>query len=598
MLYYNRPFPIVYKVNETSFKGYMNIIAGFQVLIYKNPLNPPEILEMTQKDDQWQALYTLSDTTVKMILIAFQAKDSLGLRYDKLVDNNNGEYWDVLVQAGGIPVKGAHQARALSYSGMGGTRTKNPKRAYEEIKKEIKLYPNNLSARTLLYSILLSLRVDDYDIKRDIEREIDSILDERPDQESVMNFAITGYRMIGETDKAQKIESDLIQRNPGGHQAAMNTLNQIMEMEDTETRTQSLENFLVEFPESRLIEFALYGLATATIELDDSTKMIDIGDKLMEKATTPNAASGLAGIAGVLSEKMFQLSRASAYAEKALVLTRSAKSSTPPSGFSPEEWEQQLNATEARYRDILGWIYVQQGRLNQGLDELREAVKGTSQPGVYYHLASALERSGTEDEALLNYARAVAFGGEIGDLAYQSFYDLWLRAERDTTEITAFIERETEWIKNNFEKRILSQRAVRPAPDFELEDMDGAWVRLSDQKESIVLLCFWATWSQSSWEMLKDIHDLARTYGQDVLFLTIATDMEYDKIEDYVRKRRLFLPVLLNDGTDQDYQLQGVPTVFVIDEKRNIHFEHKGYQPQIKEMLTVELEDLMSAQNK
>ena len=145
---------------------------------------------------------------------------------------------------------------------------------------------------------------------------------------------------------------------------------------------------------------------------------------------------------------------------------------------------------------------------------------------------------------------------------------------------------------------MLSQRNVRPAPDFELEDRNGRGVRLSDQKGTIVVLCFWASWSQSSWDMLKSLHTLSRTYGQDILFLTIATDVEYSTVNDYVKKRKIYLPVILNDGIDQDYGLHGVPTLFVIDAEGNIHFEHRGYQPEIMEMLTIELEDLIASGKK
>jgi tetratricopeptide (TPR) repeat protein len=598
-LYYGRPFLIKYELDKSPLEKYAQNIRGISALIFTNPLNPPEILDMEFMEHRWQAYYTLTDTSVKMLLFAFQAKDSLGLRNEDLLDNNGGEYWDALVYGqDGTPVRGAHQARALSYTGMGGWRGKDLRQAYTEIKNELSVFPDNLPARSLMYSIVLSLNEYDSTTRRKIEREIDSYLDEHPDDEQIVNFAINAYRMIGLTDKAKDLEDKLVERNPKSNQAAMKSLDEIMKLEDTEVRAERLGAFLDEFPDSRLTEFALSGLATATIEQDDSTEMVSIGDRLMEKASTPISANSLAGLAGVLSEKGYQLARASAYASKALSLILSAKTSPRPPEMSDEEWQNRLQTTEARFRDILGWIYVKQGKTADGLSELREAVKGTSQPGVYLHLASALERSGDTDESLLNYARAAAYEGEIGEMAYQDFYELWTRAGKDTSQIRIFLDREAEWIKNHYKRRVLAERNVRPAPDFELEDMNGRWVRLSDQKGTIVVLCFWASWSRSSWDMLKALHTLSRTYGQDILFLTIATDVEYSTVNDYVKKRNIYLPVVLNDDTDQDYGIQGVPTLFVIDAEGNIHFEHRGYQPEIMEMLTIELEDLIASGKK
>ena len=64
-------------------------------------------------------------------------------------------------------------------------------------------------------------------------------------------------------------------------------------------------------------------------------------------------------------------------------------------------------------------------------------------------------------------------------------------------------------------------------------------------------------------------------------------------LDRFLKDKQVELPILYNDGTDKDYGLQGVPTVFVIDAKGNIHFEHRGYKPDIKEILSIELEDLL-----
>jgi len=321
--------------------------------------------------------------------------------------------------------------------------------------------------------------------------------------------------------------------------------------------------------------------------------MVTIGDRLLEKSTSPSAASALAGIAGVLSEKQTELDRAIAYAKSAITIIRSTQSSTKPPEISPTEWSEQLRTTEARYRDILGWAYLQQGKVIQGLSELREAVKGTSQPGVYYHLAAALQKSGDVDEALVNYGRAVAFGGEIGNMAYDVFYDLWMQSQKNPEEMDAFLDEQAEWIEENYRERVLSQRSIRSAPDFELQDLSGGWVRLSDQKGNVILLCFWASWSKSSRLLLQELQNLTDSYGMDVLFLTITTDVNLTTIEEFVHKNQLNLPVLLNEETDQDYGLRGVPTLFVIDSEGSIHFEHKGYRPDIREILKIEFEDLL-----
>jgi putative PEP-CTERM system TPR-repeat lipoprotein len=58
-----------------------------------------------------------------------------------------------------------------------------------------------------------------------------------------------------------------------------------------------------------------------------------------------------------------------------------------------------LAPTSPRIQDIYGWILVTEGRANEGLPYLREAVSRDSDPYLRYHLASALVEVGRSDEA-------------------------------------------------------------------------------------------------------------------------------------------------------------------------------------------------------
>jgi hypothetical protein len=58
-------------------------------------------------------------------------------------------------------------------------------------------------------------------------------------------------------------------------------------------------------------------------------------------------------------------------------------------------------------------------------------------------------------------------------------------------------------------------------------------------------------------------------------------------------KNKIIFPVLINNGTDKDYRLQGVPMLFLIDGLGNIQFEHRGYRPDIGQNLTIELNSLL-----
>ncbi len=596
MVHYGEPFSI--QIDLSTFQNGGLIQSGNQlnVLIYTNLLDVPDIMEMQKKGGIWETFYTLTDTSVKMLMVAFQVEDSINQKSVLLIDKEGHLYWDLLVtNNANMPVRGAHEIRALSYTGLAGLRDEDLNLAIQETEQELKLYPENTSARSLLYTILLKKNGYSNSIRNQIKKEIDEILYKNPNDESIMNFAISGYRMIGEMDIAQSIENELIEQNPKGEQASMKAFNDIMEIQNTLNRAEQLNDFLIQFPDSPLKELVLSNLASALIELDDLTQLIEIGDQLLKVSSSPTAASGLAGIAGVLSEKQIELNRALVYVDRALSLIRSTQISEPPPEISEKEWEERYRVTEARYRDILGWIYFQQGKMESGITELERAVQGTSQPGAYYHLARVLQQYGKTEEAILNYARAATFEGEFGDMAYEAYSNLWHQFKPETEDMDLFLDQQKEWMENSYRDKVVSQRMIRHAPDFELYNLKNEWISLSDQKGSVVLLCFWATWSSSSELFLQTLEELYETLGQEILFLTIAVDMEQLDVRDYVIQHRITLPVLFNEETDEDYQLQGVPTLFLIDKNGEIHFEHKGYRPDMDRLLKIEVEDLLSS---
>jgi len=586
------------------------------VLVYEDLLQPPKMLEMHKRRDVWAAEYVLSDTSVKMILLAFQALDGSGKPIPECVDNKNDKYWSRMVtDENEKPVRGANMAEALSYTGLGNLRETDLDAAMEYLEKELSLYPDNYSALKLKYSILFRKFEYSSYIRQKIDEEVTRLVDEKPYSEKILNFALEIYKMIGNNEKVEEIEERIIHLNPKGDRAATRRLNVIMNIEDPAARLDSLEMFLQDFPDSRFREIVLSGISTAAIEINDFEKMKEVGDMLLTTANQPAGAGSLAGIAGILTEKRKDLKRAVQYAEKALDLAVSfAKKKSPPE-ISEKDWEEQNQRLQARYKDVLGWALYNYGKPAEGLRYLKEAAEVMPQSSTYYHYGKALlmeEGAGIKyaiqkpdsakeyvtitaglEEALEYLAGAVAFGGQKGDEAYDLLEIVWLKAGRDTTELSSLIEKQTKRVEEELQQRILAKRDIRPAPDFDLETLNGDWVRLSDQKGTVIVLTFWATWSKSSLKMLNEQVKLADVYGDSVLFITISTDFDWRRAADFVRKTRFPLPVLLNDETDEKYGLHGVPAVFVIDKKLNIHFDHKGYSQNIKEVLAIEIESLL-----
>ena len=106
------------------------------------------------------------------------------------------------------------------------------------------------------------------------------------------------------------------------------------------------------------------------------------------------------------------------------------------------------------------------------------------------------------------------------------------------------------------------------APDFQLPNLEGQTISLSDLKGKPVLLNFWATWCGpcvSEMPYLQEIYD--EWSGKGLMLLTINRGESSSTVKGFMQKRNLSLPVLLDTElvVAQRYNIMGIPTTFFID---------------------------------
>ncbi len=133
------------------------------------------------------------------------------------------------------------------------------------------------------------------------------------------------------------------------------------------------------------------------------------------------------------------------------------------------------------------------------------------------------------------------------------------------------------------------------APDFDLENFAGGRVRLSDHRDKVVLVNFWATWCPPC---VKEVPDFVELYGKyrerGLVILGISVDHNPGAVlPAFIERHKVNYPILLDDGkVAGDYGgITGIPTTFLIDREGMIRGRHVGYRPKrvfeeaIKELL-------------
>jgi len=107
-----------------------------------------------------------------------------------------------------------------------------------------------------------------------------------------------------------------------------------------------------------------------------------------------------------------------------------------------------------------------------------------------------------------------------------------------------------------------------PAPDFQLQSLDGESVSLSELQGSPVMLNFWATWCgpcRSEMPYLQQIYEEWSEKG--LILLAIDIGESHAEVRQFMQSNNLSLPVLLDirEVVTREYNITGIPTTFFID---------------------------------
>jgi peroxiredoxin len=130
-----------------------------------------------------------------------------------------------------------------------------------------------------------------------------------------------------------------------------------------------------------------------------------------------------------------------------------------------------------------------------------------------------------------------------------------------------------------------------PAPAFTLKDLDGKTVSLADLKGKTVIVDFWATWCGPCKASFPGMQMAVNKYKDDpnVKFLFVDTwengDKYVDEVKKFITDNKYTFHVLIDEKVDDgkqakvisSYNVDGIPTKFIIDKNGNIRFKYVGY---------------------
>ncbi len=245
--------------------------------------------------------------------------------------------------------------------------------------------------------------------------------------------------------------------------------------------------------------------------------------------------------------------------------------------------------------------------LKEGTLEIRYLDKATIDDGEHHHLRLVRDEGALDlwiaagdrpllRRVVLDRGDAIERAGRIGNVVTTLDFTAWkIDPELDPSRFAFEPPADAELVYR-FRPPGPQAMTKQPAPDFELPDLNGGKVKLSDLKDKVVVLDFWASWCVHCARTLPIYAEVtAELADRGVVFYTINLREDVEKIRTFLEENKLDVNVLRDaDGAvARQYRVRGVPRAFVIDRQGKIAHVHNALSLDNKQKLSEELKSLL-----
>lgn len=110
------------------------------------------------------------------------------------------------------------------------------------------------------------------------------------------------------------------------------------------------------------------------------------------------------------------------------------------------------------------------------------------------------------------------------------------------------------------------------APDFKIELNDGSTFSLTENKDRVILLNFWATWCPACVNEMPAFEKLYEEYGDKIQIIAVNTAENRETVDQFIEKQNYRFPVGYDEENEVSgkYPSAGIPYTVIIDRDGNV----------------------------
>jgi thiol-disulfide isomerase/thioredoxin len=366
---------------------------------------------------------------------------------------------------------------------------------------------------------------------------------------------------------------------------------------------RALEKHLEKYPQTARRAEIERALVKASIDAKDDKRLILYGERVLAGGSDLHVLDRVARALLATDDKA-NSEKALGYAKRYEKAINDLRSQTPPSSYPAGQWNDELDRGTARALVMEARANGNLGKIDEALAVARRAYEAYPTAEGAREIAKWLDKSGKPLEAVEHYAdaftiedpRSTELDRGHARMRMGELYTKATGSEKGLGDLVLQAYDRTSALVNERVSRLKSKDPNAKATnilDFTLPAAKGGQLALASLRGKTIILDFWATWCGPC-RIQHGLYDQAKErfrQNPDVLFLSVNTDEDHERVLPFVKAQHWDDNVYFEAGLARSLEIASIPTTVIVDKNGQIASRMNGFLPdRFVDMLTERIE--------